>query len=347
MGTLHTPHDNLFKSSMADLRVARDFFEHHLPHAVLEAIDLNELQLKRSSYVDRALRGLASDILYTVKIADKPAYLYLLCEHQSSVDPMMPFRLWQYMIGIWSDHLKQAKKNETVQFNKQCPLPLIIPMVFYHGQGPYAGPRHIRSLIEGPSALVEQLLGPFHLIDTHELADEALREQTWAGIMIFVMKHIWVRDLCVLSESLVALFRQLACQPGSSEYKATLLNYLLNIGDTAEPEVFVQTIEVGLKASKGESAMSVASRLIDIGVERGVQQGIEQGIDIGVQQGQRQERTHFLLSLLERKFGVIPNRYRTHIEKASSDQLLIWGARLLGANSLAALFEETEHSETL
>ncbi len=328
MSTLHTPHDNLFKSAMADLRVARDFFEHHLPPAVLAAIDFNTLKLSSNTYVDIVLSDSASDILYQVTMAEKPAYLYLLCEHQSSVDPLMPFRLWQYIVGIWSDHLKQSKKKKKAGSNKKVLLPLVIPMVFYHGPGPYTGPRHIRSLIEGPSELVEQFFGPLHLIDTHELADKDLREQRWAGIMTFVMKHIYVRDIAVLLKPLIAMLQQLACESDSTEYKATLLHYLVNTGDTAEPEVFVQAIEQGLSASQGEGVMTIASRLIDIGVQE------------GVQTGQRQGRTYFLLSLLERKFGSIPAVYRVRIEQASNDQLLDWGSKLLEVNSLKALFEE-------
>jgi predicted transposase/invertase (TIGR01784 family) len=93
MDTIHCPHDSFFKSAMADLRVARDFFGHHLPPAVLAAIDLNTLKLWPNTYVDIVLSNSASDILYQVKIAAKTAYLYVLCEHQSSVDPLMPFRL--------------------------------------------------------------------------------------------------------------------------------------------------------------------------------------------------------------------------------------------------------------
>ena len=32
---IHCPHDKLWKSSMGDVRVAREFFEHHLPPAIL------------------------------------------------------------------------------------------------------------------------------------------------------------------------------------------------------------------------------------------------------------------------------------------------------------------------
>jgi predicted transposase YdaD len=335
METIHTPHDNLFKSAMADLRVARDFFEHNLPPAVLQAVDLKTLKMSPNSYVDISLSDSASDILYKVEIAKKPAYLYLLCEHQSTVDPLMPFRLWQYIVGIWSDHLKQSKpceetkskRKKTDPASKKPPLPLVIPMVFYHGPGAYTGPLHIRSLIDGPSELIEQLLGPFHLIDTHVLSDEALREQKWAGIMTFVMKHIYVRDIGVILQSLIERFQQLAREADSIEYKSTLLHYVLNVGDTAEPKVFLQAIEAGLSASEGEGTMTIASRLIDIGVQQ------------GRQEGQQQERTHFLLSLLERKFGVLPTWYHNRIQQASSEQLLNWGAKLLETDSLEALFE--------
>ncbi|MBP9729606.1 MAG: Rpn family recombination-promoting nuclease/putative transposase [Gammaproteobacteria bacterium] len=267
----------------------------------------------------------------------------------------MPFRLWQYIVGIWSDHLKQSKQSEESKpkkkkrehSGKKLRLPLVIPMVFYHGPGPYTGPRHIRSLIEGPSELVEQLLGPLHLIDTHELSDETLREQKWAGIMTFVMKHIYMRDIAVLLKPLIAMLQQLACESESTEYKSTLLHYLVNTGDTAEPEVFIQAIEEGLAASKGEDTMTIASRLIDIGVQKGVQKGIQQGVKQGIQQGQRRGEFYFLLSLLERKFGPLSAAYRDRVKQASSEQLLCWGAKLLEVHSLEALFAETVQTESV
>ncbi len=129
------------------------------------------------------------------------------------------------------------------------------------------------------------------------------------------------------------------CESDATEYKSTLLHYLVNTGDTAEPEVFVQSIEEGLSASKGEGTMTIASRLIDIGVQKGVQQGI--------QRGQRRGEFRFLLSLLERKFGPISTFYQDRIKQASSEQLLDWGAKLLEVNSMEALFEETRSTTTM
>jgi hypothetical protein len=39
MKLIHQAHDKLFKIAMADIRVARDFFQHHLPAHILALIN--------------------------------------------------------------------------------------------------------------------------------------------------------------------------------------------------------------------------------------------------------------------------------------------------------------------
>ena len=77
--------------------------------------------------------------------------------------------------------------------------------MFYHGQAPYTGPRDIQSLIDAPEALIKRLFDPFHLIDSHDLSDEALREQTWAGIMAFVLKHARARDFMIFIKPFIEM----------------------------------------------------------------------------------------------------------------------------------------------
>ncbi len=75
--TIHSPHDKLFKQSMSDIRVARDFFMHHLPQTVLDVVNLQTLKLSPNSYVDENLAAYSSDVLYEVEQKDgKRVYLY-------------------------------------------------------------------------------------------------------------------------------------------------------------------------------------------------------------------------------------------------------------------------------
>lgn len=211
-------------------------------------------------------------------------------------------------------------------------LPLVIPLVFYHGPEPYNGPRDIRELISAPNELIQKLFESFHLIDTHDLADETLREQKWVGIMTFVMKHIYARDFLVFIQPFIQMLQQLEASKNSTEYMVLLLNYLLNIGNTTKATVLVQTIKEGLSVPKGEEIMSIASQLI----KEGWQGWLEESMAKGQQKGE----LNFLLRLLERKFGSVPSTYRQKIEEANSEQIFQWSIQLLEVNDISTLFDD-------
>ena len=53
-----------FKSAMLDLRVAREFFEQHLPEHIKPLVNLKSLNLEPCSFVDEKLKPSATDLLY-------------------------------------------------------------------------------------------------------------------------------------------------------------------------------------------------------------------------------------------------------------------------------------------
>src|SRR5579872_5875794 len=140
MANINSIHDKTFKATISDVRVAREFFAEYLPKTVLALIDLSTLKLSPNTYIDKELQAFNSDVLYEVGMKDQTkAFLYLLVEHQSSVNPLMPFRLWNYKTRIWSEYLKQT--------DAKC-LPMIFSLVFYHGREPYNGHRTLADLIQ-------------------------------------------------------------------------------------------------------------------------------------------------------------------------------------------------------
>ncbi len=113
---------------MSDHRVANAFFEFHLPADIRKVINLDSLQLRKESFVDQQLKLAVTDMLYSVNFSGKNGYLYLLAEHQSTPDYWMPFRLLKYLVRIMEQHLKETKSDY---------LPIVYPLVFYHGQAAY------------------------------------------------------------------------------------------------------------------------------------------------------------------------------------------------------------------
>ena len=78
------------------------------------------MQLESCSFIDENLQTAMADILYGIKFNNKPGYLYLLAEHQSTPDALMPFRLMHYMLQIMRQHLDKGYST----------LPVIYPLVF-------------------------------------------------------------------------------------------------------------------------------------------------------------------------------------------------------------------------
>jgi predicted transposase/invertase (TIGR01784 family) len=244
MGIIHNAHDSLFKSSMANLQVARDFFQQHLPATVQTYLDLNTLELEPSSYTDKVLQASASDMLYKVNYLKHEglAYLCILAEHQSSVDELMPLRLWRYVMSVWNECLKK---------DKGAKLPLVITLVFYNGKTRYDGPRDIRELIDAPQELIEQcLLKPFYLIDTHDIQDEELRKQHWLGLMQFALKHAHEKEALNCIQLFLELLKRVVEDKGGADFATSMLKYFLSQVETGNPDKLIQTLESGLSEIK-------------------------------------------------------------------------------------------------
>ncbi len=90
---------------------------------------ISTAKLESASFVDEKLRALHSDILWSVKTREGDGYIYVVIEHQSREDIHMAFRLMRYSMAVMQRHIEHDKRR---------PLPLVIPMLFYHGsRSPY------------------------------------------------------------------------------------------------------------------------------------------------------------------------------------------------------------------
>ena len=58
------PHDQFFRTAMADLRVARDFLNAWLPHDLRERIDFSKLEMQSRSYINQVRQESEVDVLF-------------------------------------------------------------------------------------------------------------------------------------------------------------------------------------------------------------------------------------------------------------------------------------------
>lgn len=320
MSQVNDPHDKTFRAALANQQVAREFFAQHLPADIQQAIDVKSLQLCAESYIDAELQEQLTDVLYAVAIKGRPGYLYLLCEHQSKPDKWMAFRIIKYVLAIMDRHLKQHPKSKG--------LPLVYPLVFYNGRQRYRYSTDIKASIAAPKALIERyLFKPFQLIDANRLEDEALRERYWAGLMQFLFKHIYARDILPHVKQCLDLWQRIE-QEGGTDYILTLVSYLSSCGESQAGRTVLELIAGHVSQPTGNRIMTIAERIRQEAYQSGRVEGIAEG------------EAAMLIKLLKRKFGSIPFHYLQQIQLADEAALSDWGLKLLDAERLQDIFEE-------
>jgi predicted transposase/invertase (TIGR01784 family) len=237
---------------MADKRVASQFLKAHLPKDLSERIDFECLTMEPRSFINDLRKETTVDILFKTRIDLEEAYIYLLLEHQSTPDELMPFRIVKYSCNAIDYCLK---------INKTKKIPLIYPLVIYHGKQPYPFSTDINDLVDAPKQLVEKyFLKPFQLLDLGRIDDESIRQNAWSGIMEFALKHIFARDILPHLRNIADLMQQVAKQ-GGSDYLAIVLQYLLERGELSDKDAFFNLIDQQISHQVGEKIMSLAQQL--------------------------------------------------------------------------------------
>jgi predicted transposase/invertase (TIGR01784 family) len=305
---IRQPHDKFFRLSMGEPRVVTEFFTKHLPPAVLAKVNLATLQLENRSFIDDAYKDTEADVIYSSQLDGVITYFYLLCEHQSSVDHWMAFRLWIYITRLMETH--QAK-------HPKKPLPLIYPMVVYTGQEPWSATLDIFSLFgEGAELARSWLLQPFQLLDIHAIPDDDMRRRQWCGVVEFALKNKKVRDFKRFLKTLLPWLRELE-QNGNdgSSFIRIVLKYVLNGTEAGDKELFIEAVRKHLSQALGDEMTTLA------------------------QQFRLEGEVTLLVTQLKHRFRQVPESYLVHVEKANSETLLTWSKRILDAKTLEEVFE--------
>ena len=108
------------------------------------------------------------DVLVETKINGVPGYIYVLVEHQSKPDEIMPLRIWSYMLKIMEYHI--TKNNTKV-------IPIVYPIIFYNGKKRYNYSTNLLDLCANRQ-LAQRVLGdltPIQLTELNQIPDAELQ----------------------------------------------------------------------------------------------------------------------------------------------------------------------------
>jgi predicted transposase/invertase (TIGR01784 family) len=273
------PNDAFFKEMFSDPPRAIAFFQSHLPPAIVTRVDWPSLKVLPSSFIKSGLQQVSADLLFAVKIGDVDALLYLLFEHQSTVDPSMPLRMLGYVYEILLQHHKEHG----------LPLPPVLPFVFHQGPDRWNVSTAFEDLFEFPDDFAADLL-PFLPKFRHALLDLTRYDpeqgedrhdlQTILQLMKFARK-----------KQVLPYFKWQAARKNVKISKfliGRLLIYALHVDSDLDVEQIYRSLTSNPELQK--TTMSVAEKLIAKGRIEGLEKGRSQGIAEGISRGRSEGR---------------------------------------------------------
>ena len=321
-----TPHDALFKVTFTKLRHARGLLRQLLP-AVFEAeVVWDTLRIESGIAVsDEDLDEQRMDILYSVRAAGKRVLLYVLAEHQSTVDAWMVFRLLCYLVAIW--------KSYRAHHPRAPKLPLIVPLVVHHSRTGWTAPVAFEGMLDVDAGLfdaVRRHVPCFELLldDLSVQSDDALRARsrmTPSGRLAILSLKRGRSPIAVRIQVLAPDGKA----PSARDVLASIMRYIMETSRT-EPAKVRELLVRQLGRRQAEAIMTTAEMLRREGRKEGRKEGEATGIAKGVAKGKRE----ILLRLLRQRFGRLPAATSARIDKADAAQLDTWSARVLTAESL-------------
>ena len=266
---------------------------------------------------------------------NREGYLYLLFEHKSYQDKGISLQLLKYMVEIW-----EAKRNK----EKAKELPIIIPLVIFHGQQKWKQPSSLAKMLNGYDELPEavKVYVPnfeYLLYDLSIFSDEDIKGSAQTRIMVTLLRDILTKTGDPLRQSIYnALYylNDLEDKQTGVGYLETMMRYIFSVAqDLTETDVQQMIQQLEYNHMKGsELAMTLAEMWRDEGMQKGMQKGLEKGIDKGRKLGKTEALSEVALLQLTNKLGALPQDMKDAISQADLPTLQLILTNIFSIKSL-------------
>ncbi len=304
MTEISNPHDRFFKEVLSRQEVARDFLLNYVPANLVGLLDIESLEIRKASFVDKDLNEHFSDILYCVNMKQGGlSYVYALFEHKSYPEPLISLHLLRYMIRIWEQALKLGVAG---------PLPPIIPIVVYHGRTRWKIGLEFFDLFDDLPEELKSFAPGFQylLCDLSRYSDEEIKGAVRLKAAFILLRHIFLEDLRERLPEIIKLLESLVDKRSGLEYLETVLRYVASGSDQIKEEDIESAVREVLREKGGDIMPTVAEKWIEQGMQQGMQQGVLQSAREAV------------IDILEARFEVVPEAIVNRLNEIYEPSLL-------------------------
>lgn len=303
MNEIQNPHDQFFKETMTQSGAMRDFLNFYLPAEFVRMVEPDTAERIEDSFVDEELKEHLSDFLFRVRLKNKgEAFVYILLEHKSAPDKWVALQLLRYLVRIWEKSLRENKKK----------LPIVFPVVFYHGKAKWKVSLKFSALLDFAGDLKqlrEQLPEySYHLCDLSEFADEDLKGEAQFQAAMRLLKYIFRAELHEKMETAFRLVMEQAPEATLNERIIVFINYLLKSRKATGKQI--SQVLQRIDKVKGVKIMETT-------IDRWMNKGLREGL----QQGNQEAALRITLRLIAKRCGKIDSRTTARVSRLPTEKL--------------------------
>ena len=267
---INKKHDKLFKEILSDKKEAVNFINHYLNLNLLE----DDIEKYEKEFRTEELYNIEADVVYKIKNKN----VFILIEHQSSVDLKMSYRILSYKNAIVDSAIDRKRLRE-----KSYKIPKVIAMVLYTGKRQWhkLSIKDIEEQIEG----YEENAGEYNLIDANEFSREKLLEDN-----LITSKAMLIEK----SQNKEELYKNIEDVINNQKKNGNFDNWQLEklvqyeLAETEDKEIISKFIEKIKNIGRNDEIMTNASRIINREIRKSKKEGIEIGWNQGIIRGKEE-----------------------------------------------------------
>ena len=295
---LQNPHDKVFKEVFSDITIAKDFIQNYIPTEIAQFIELDSITRQKDSFIDEKLKESFSDLIFKVKMQDDIGYISILFEHKSYPTDDIAIQLLRYMCNIWEAMSKKEKMKK---------LPVILPIVIYHGKKSWNIEPSLAGILDGYHKLPEtiRLYIPnfkYLLYDLTKYTEEELKGNAQLRFFFNILQTVQTKSANDFLENFLIQITQLYHLENQIfvQFVNPILYYISTTKQNLDKQQYeraIQTIEQNYE--KGDEKLVTWAELFR---------------EEGFEQGEQKQAVKMLIKLLTKKFGILPNEMQEKIQ---------------------------------
>jgi hypothetical protein len=296
----------MIRRSLRQAANLRDFLQNAVPNLV-DGFDFSRAVFSDREFYFEGWRRREADLPFEIPYRNEQglwsALVYVLLEHQSQMDQLMPLRLFLLVAGCWARQLVEWEASP-----RQDPFELrpVLPIVLYTGPGAWNSSRTLADLMPAFPQFHRYL--PDWKPVFWSLGEHGTQELLAGGPWLQLMAVMRAEDEAGADR--LDVFRQASLRVAPlketeevrwAELLRMLLSYTTWRRTPAERDALVQ-IARETNPTREEEVKVMAQTIAEAWMEEGHAKGLTEGLT----EGQLKEARTLLRQLLEGRFGALP-----------------------------------------